>query len=645
MLNLAARAPAPEGFHIGDIFKIRGEEYVLTSVHPRSNEARLRPRLGGNDITLNADELVSWAQSSSITHTQSVSDETRHAVKLATLNEREKFEWERRCEYIKELLQYETPKTRDLVARNIYETFSRRQRRLKKKEFFQTETMPSMSAVYEWIAIVKANSGFLAAVAYKDHRSKPRKSRLDPVVLEIVEECLDKQQAEEKISLTLIYSVLNRRIKELNSQRKPGEPIYKMPSKQALQNRLKARNPMDKDRAEKGDRYVAANYNYGGKTQYGKYIGSRVEGDTNYLDCLVYDPILDITYRPLLLAMIDSYTKAVVGYEVSYLQRGSEKLARAMTNMMSENDMASYSCVPSMVVVDNGKEFDNLTLKHIQDRAQIVFCFSPPYSPNCKAHIERLWATLNVKLIHGMKGTTKENIFKRGYYESEELAVFTIEEIRERIDEVINEYHHATHSRELLSPKTMWENAAAERPPRVYSRDTCITLGTRHVERKVRNGKVEVENLTWRGAALPENFNEQYVKVCINESDLTNVWVINPDDPDDVYKLDPVDPNLQTGLSLEFWKSYRKHLKAYEESTGHPDIAMDLRADIAEKIIKESQEAKGQTKRKRARAANAAAVQLENMTQELRSNVSAETPLRLSAPKEDKPKFNYRIED
>ncbi|MAY36428.1 MAG: hypothetical protein CMN84_10040 [Spongiibacteraceae bacterium] len=645
MLNLAARSPVPDGFHIGDLFRIRGEEYVLTSVNAQTHEARLRPHLGGNDITLHADELVAWTKSAAITHTQAVSEETRHAVRLASLNDKEKWDWKRRCEYIKELLEYDTAKTRALVSRTIYKIFNRRTRRILNKQLKHIEKMPSISSVYNWIAIVRENNGYLAALAYKDHRSKPRKDRLHPTVSRIVEECIDMLLSPEKISVDTLKAVVKRFIKEANRNRTPNQELLRVPSTTTLRNRLNARNPMDVDRGKKGESYTIKHYNYGGKTTYPKYIGSRVEGDTNYIDCLVYDALLDITYRPLLLLFIDCYTKAVVGYEVSYLQRGSEKLAKAMTNMMSENDMASFSCVPVMVVVDNGKEFDNLTLKHIQDRTGIIFCFSPPYSPNCKSIIERFWGTLNSKLLHGLKGTTKENIFVRGYYDSEDNATYTIQELREKIDLAINEYHHTPHSSEILSPKTKWQDAAEKRPPRVYDRDTCIALGTRYVTRKVSHGRVQIDELEWRGAALPENFNGQYVTVCVNNSDLTNVWVINPDDSDDIHKLEPVDKNLQAGLSLEFWNGYRDTLQKREQASGNPAIAEDMRADIALDLIQAAKSGHGTTKRKRARSANAAAKQLENMSTALSSTQSSkESPLR-TQPSVDGTSFDYGIED
>lgn len=523
-----------------------------------------------------------------------------------------------RCEYVRPLLEYDNhQKTKSLVQNCIRKTFNRRQRRLINKAIAKIEKKPGMSTVYEWVALVRENDGNLACLAFKDHRKKPRKSRLAPKVESIVEETLDMLLIGEDLSMSAILCVVEQRIKEANQQRSKDEEILKPPSKTTLRKRWLARNRMDIDREQRGQQYAFKHYNYGGKTSYGKFIGSRVEGDTNYVDCLIYDRNLDITYRPLLLLFMDCYTRAIVGYEISYLQRGSEKLARAMSNMMSIKDSACYTCVPALVFVDNGNEFDNLTLKNIQDRTGIVFSFSPPYTPNCHAMIERFWQTLNKTLLHGLKGTTKSNIFKRGNYASEELATYTIDELTEKLEAAINLYHHSTHSSEWLSPKTMWEEAIRKQTPRAFEKDTSIVLGSKYESREVKSGRVTYDYLWWHSPSLPENFNGETVQVCINESDLTHVWVINPDDADDIYKLDPVQPELQTGLSLDFWRSLRKSLKEREAQTGNPEEASRLRYEITMEIYNEAKSGKGKSKRKRARDAEAAVRQLERMSESI----------------------------
>jgi hypothetical protein len=141
----------------------------------------------------------------------------------------------------------------------------------------------------------------------------------------------------------------------------------------------------------------------------------------------------------------------------------------------------------------------------------------------------------------------------------------------------------ATHSSEWLSPK----DGIADKAPRVYDKDTCVALGSKHVKKVVRHGRIEFEYLSWQSAAIPENFNKKTVDLYINESDLTNVWVINPDDPDDVYKLDPVDPDFQTAISLDFWRSYRAAHKERKEEAENPEEASRLRYEITKQLYDE----------------------------------------------------------
>ncbi|MBU0537530.1 MAG: DDE-type integrase/transposase/recombinase [Gammaproteobacteria bacterium] len=648
MGRLASSSPLPDGLKRGDVFKIRGEDYLLTSFDKRSMNVRLRPKIGSKDINIPLNDLLEWLKSDAISRTPGVNSNTRNCIRLASLTHIERLGWIMRCDYVKPLLAYgKGETTRQLVNKYIDKTFDRRSRSAQNKSI-NKETRPGTSTVYMWLKLVRENDYLTAVLAFKEHRHKARKDRLDPIVSEIVESAIDYYLSPESANLFDSYVIVENRIKELNACRHKGAELLEIPSKTTIRKRLLARNKMDVDAKRDGVEKVIKKYNHGGKTDYGHFIGSRVEGDTNYIDCLVYDPVIDFTYRPLLLLFIDCYTRAVVGYEVSYLQRGSQKLAKAMTNMMSTNDTACYSCVPILVVVDNGKEFDNNTLLHIQDRMNIQFLFSPPYSPNCKAMIERFWGTLNKILLHKMKGTTKGSIEKRGYYESEKLATYTMQELTAYIDRAINIYHHTPHSSTVLAPKTMWEDAALRLPPTVYERDTIITLGCKYVRCGVTKGRVGFEYLEWKNSAMPENFNNEQVIVCINESDLTNVWVINPLDEDDIYILDPVDRELQTGLSLDFWRSYRKQLQEREAQTGNREKASSLRYELIQELYAEAQTGKGKTKRTRARLAHAATNQIERHSQSITASQKGSGPKNklVTAPKDTpKPKSSdYGIE-
>ncbi|MBW2940548.1 hypothetical protein [Zhongshania aquimaris] len=620
MGRLASNSPLPDGLKFGDVFKIRGEEYLLTSLNKRSMNARLRPKIGSKDINLPLNDLLDWLKSGKINHASGVNSETRHCVRLASLTNIERLAWIMRCDYVRPLLAYQKGETtRQLVTKYINKTFDRRSRSAQSK-YINNDTKPGVSTVYMWLKLVRDNNYLTAVLAFKEHRHKARKDRLDPIVSEIVESAIDYYLSPENPNLFDSYVIVENRIKAFNKSRPKGAELLPIPSKTTIRKRLFARNKMDVDTQRDGVEKAIKKYNHGGKTDYGHFIGSRVEGDTNYVDCLVFDPVINFTYRPLLLLFIDCYTRAVVGYEVSYLQRGSQKLAKAMTNMMSVNDTACYSCVPVLIVVDNGKEFDNNTLLHIQDRMNIQYLFSPPYSPNCKAMIERFWGTLNSILLHKMKGTTKGSIEKRGYYESDELATYTMQELTDYIDRAITIYHLTPHSATWLAPKTMWDDAVQMLPPTVYDRDTIVALGSKHAMCTVNKGRVGFEYLEWRNSAMPENFNKEQVIVCINESDLTNVWVINPFDEDDIYILDPVDPELQTGLSLDFWRSYRKQLQEREAQTGNRENASGLRYELIQELYVEAQTGKDKATRTRARLANAATKQIERQSQNIKAS-------------------------
>jgi len=607
----------------GDECIIEGTEYIVSTINQCTTEVHLREKHGSKMFTVTQDKLEDWIERKNLKFTSRVTESTKIAFQAMALNAEEKLEMIRRVDYTKAVLELEPGSSQKEVENVIQKVCKNRQKKCEENGF-PIEKCPGKSSVYRWRKKVIESGYFFAVLAIQEHRNRPRIKRLHPRVEEIIHEVINEYyKVGVKSTVADVIDIIGTRTKEENERLKKGkQKPLKKPAKRTILRRIRAVNTLDLDTARKGVRYAEQNHNYGAKIQFGKFIGSRVEGDTQYVDCLVYDPVLDITYRPELLVFIDCYTRCIVGYELSYLPKSSEKAMRALANMVSASS-GPYGCIPCRIVVDNGKEFDNQGLMSISDTLQIIMDFSPPYTPNAKPHVERFFRTLNSKFSHKVPGTTFEHVIARGYYKSEEFAIYRLDELHELVKQTIEAYHCTAHSALVCSPDTAWRLAREGMSPPLLNRDTLLAMGSRVVSRKVNKGRVTVANLQWHSPALQElgeavksRGGEVQVGYC--PADLTYAYAWDPQDPTNIIICEPVDPELQTGLTLEMHEAIRRNLNTIEQASGNPERALQLRTSLTIRLLEEAKQSANKTKKKRAQMAEAALRELEHQTNQLR---------------------------
>lgn len=529
---------------------------------------------------------------------------------------------EHRVAYTKAVLGLGPGASSKLVERTIQELFETRQKDCEKSGL-PLEQLPGTSSVYRWCKKVIEAGYFFAALAITEHRNQARKKRIHPVVEQIIYKVIDEYYlVGVKSTKGDVINITTTWIEEENLLRqKENKSLLICPNQKTIIRRISALSPIDVATARKGKRYSENKYNYGKKIKYGSYIGSRVEGDTQYVDCLIYDPILDITYRPELLVFIDCHTKCIVGYELSYLPKSSEKVVRALADMMSDNN-SIYGCIPNYVVVDNGPEFINQSLHTIYKTLGFTLDLPPAYTPNAKPHVERFFGTLNSMFSHKTPGTTFEHVIARGYYKSEEFAIYTLVELKKLIDQAFEAYHTTEHKSLSCSPDTAWKLALENMTPRRLDPGIVLASGSKVVFRKVNKGRVSAVNLQWHSPVLPElgdavKARGEQVTVAYCPSDLTNAYVWDPRDPTNIIICEPVNPELQTGLTLEMYDAMRRDLKEIDFTSGNPERARKLRAELTIKLLEDAKKSANKTKKKRARMAQAAKQEMERQAEQL----------------------------
>lgn len=524
-------------------------------------------------LELNREKHISRAKFDKMLETgdivliqKSIADVT-DAHYISALSGKQKEKFYRRLKYTQKAYQEFGP----VLPKRAYKNFIARCERE-----FEDPTPPSFSQLYRWMDNYrKANCSPVGLLNQHD-KGKPRSRRLDERVIELMnnfiqEDYLDEQQ----FTMKLVYDWFSDEIAHSNMSR-PDDDQLSVPSYMTFVREIRKIHPMSRDRARLGKYAARKKHAYGKPLRVPNYVLSRVEADSNYMDVQVIDEYGSIIGRPCLLALIDVYTRCILGWDISFIPPSAEKVLNALRHSASVESEREVGGFPIELIVDNGPEFDNGSLTTFSKHYGFNVRFVQPRSPNEKAHIESFFGTMNQRFMHTLPGTTFSNPSNRGDYDSEGKAVLTLEALKEHFASwVDNVYHLEKHSGlDMRRPRQMWREATKDFPPNLYPK-TELDIQCQHTTKRViRNGQIQIENLYWTSpslsilaAKIENNKINKSVEVMYDVSDLSKIWVRDPLDRHQIYQADATRPQLQYSLSLYEWKELRKQKDYSDDAT------------------------------------------------------------------------------
>jgi putative transposase len=106
--------------------------------------------------------------------------------------------------------------------------------------------------------------------------------------------------------------------------------------------------------------------------------------------------------RPWLSLMIDSCTREVLAYDLSF---DSPSAATCMT--LIRDCVQRNHRLPLVVVTDNGKEFHSTYFESLMARFECTLKRRPPAKARFGCIIERFFGTLNSEFFHSLRGNTQ----------------------------------------------------------------------------------------------------------------------------------------------------------------------------------------------------------------------------------------------
>ncbi|MDI3326527.1 transposase family protein [Pontibacterium granulatum] len=358
----------------------------------------------------------------------------------------------------------------------------------------------------------------------------------------------EKYMRKERMSIARVYRYYVDLITITNKNLVEGriKPI----SKRAFYDRINKLPPYKVAVARYGKNYADRHFREVGVHVPSTRVLERVEIDHTPLNLILLDDELHIPLgRPYLTALIDSYSRCIVGFYIGYREPSYDAVRKALLNAMLRKEWVKnkYPAIKKdwpcsgkieVLVVDNGAEFWS---KDLEDACNAVVGdvqYNPVARPWLKPLIERFFSTVNQKLLNSIPGKTFSNVVQLKDYKPEQDAVMRVSTFMEVFHKwIIDEYHFEPDERETRIPIWTWNDGVAMYPPIQYdglmSDRLIIELGMVR-ERTLRKTGVQFLGIYYSSPELSEyrknapssgGKENLKVKVKINPSNLSCVYV------------------------------------------------------------------------------------------------------------------------
>lgn len=407
------------------------------------------------------------------------------------------------------------------------------------------KTVLSWRSVYRWLKDYRHSGGDLRAlIPATEKRGGPGRSRLQSEMSTLLDAVIrDHAHKAEQVTIKDLRYLIAAAIEEENRLRPVGEQLL-MPGESTIQRRIQALDMRERFTAQHGQAAARREFRQVGKTPYPEKPLERIEMDSTPVDLIVVD---DQDFLPLgrltLTHALDCATRYPLGYYLGFeppsyytvmecLHHAIWPKSEAQARYHLEHPWQAYG-VPSVLVVDNGKEFIGHDLSDACLQLGITLENAPVQTPEFKAAIERHFGTCN-SLFHLLPGTTFSNVFQRGDYASERQACLTLNDLDQTLHLfLIDLYAERFHTGLRDVPARRWEAALQTGlSPRLpaSAHDLSILLG-RVSQRTLHPYGIEFENLIYNHtslAALRHRLQGAPVKIKYHPGDLSQVYVYDP---------------------------------------------------------------------------------------------------------------------
>lgn len=331
---------------------------------------------------------------------------------------------------------------------------------------------PCPATVQAWWRRYRSSKSIICLIPHNKPSNGPKAKKRYGIFEDVIGSVYLSNQKLPKLA---VVEEVYRQIDAIN-QGLPGEPPLKRPSRSTIYRWLDDLQQDLVDASREGAEVARVKYRAAiGSVKVGGVL-ERIEIDHTPLDLIVIDGLTNLTWgRPWLTMAIDSYSRMVVGFYISFNAPSSHGVLQCLRRAILPKDewLARFPDIkgqwpaygiPELIAVDNGTDLhsDALQAACLEMGIQILFCGSK--TPQHKGAIERFFRTMNMGLIHRLPGTVFSNVDARGDYPAEDKAAIDMETLVHLLTKwVVDIYNVSPHRGIGARPLDRWLESADRR--------------------------------------------------------------------------------------------------------------------------------------------------------------------------------------
>lgn len=396
---------------------------------------------------------------------------------------------------------------------------------------------PKWRTLASWWRVYSSSGYDINSLIPKTERSGNRNLRVNEDS-DFFDKAVARYLAPERPSISTVYQYYTDEIflynQTLDEKNKINSLSYK-----GFYNRIKKLSQYDVMVSRYGKYLADIKFNRIDGHHPAQRVLEKVEIDHTPLDLILLDDELNIPLgRPYLTLLIDQFSRSIIGFHLGFKDPSFSSVSKALLNAIRAkeditkrfpNIKKQWYCQGKMecLVVDNGAEFWSRSLEQSCLELGIHIQYNPVRKPWLKPLVERIFQTINSKLIEAIPGKTFSNIMKREGYDSKKDAIMRFSTFNKLLHTwIIDVYHYESDSRSKLIPAIKWQEGVKQIQPLRYSdqdeKRLSIILGIME-KRKHRRGGISIHNLRY------------------DSDELADYRRTNPSDSDVLVKTDPDD--------------------------------------------------------------------------------------------------------
>jgi putative transposase len=228
--------------------------------------------------------------------------------------------------------------------------------------------------------------------------------------------------------------------------------------------------------------------------------------------------------RPWLTVVIDDYSRAIAALRLFTQAPSALQTALALRDAIwHKNDPGWSICgIPTVLYTDHGSDFTSRHIEWVCADLKTRLVFSQPGQPRGRGRVERVFSTINQRVISNLPG-----YMTRGQpHPVPSLSMDTLEDALRAF--ILGEYHHAPHSGTGIAPQVRWlQNGFLPRlPGGLEALDHLLLQVAR--PRQVHRDGVRLNGLRYIDSALAAYVGEP-VLVRYDPTDMSEVRIFHQD--------------------------------------------------------------------------------------------------------------------